>query len=288
MKKILLILALAALSGFDIVRAGDDLEHPVVKPIAGSQFLADNSSREDFGELRVDYAGELGEQRVAEGIEWKLAYQIDAMSRDEIKANYIRAVQAIGGEHYGLNRATRANFRIPTVDGGVSWLKLVLKSGGIYELEIIDEAQLELAVTFDAEGLTKRLLEKGRVSIHEILFATDRDRLLPGSGAALDVISQVLIAQPSLSVEIQGHTDATGTAARNRALSASRADTVKAALALYGIPAARMRTRGYGASMPIADNGTEEGRRLNRRVDFALPGYEQAEVPSFPHRRPST
>ncbi len=277
MKKSFLILAFVLPLGFDIVRANDDLEHPVVKPIAGSQLLADNSSREDFGELRVDYKGQLGEQRLAEGIEWKLAYQIDAMSRDEIKANYIRAVQAIGGEHYGLNRATRANFRIPTVDGGVSWLKLVLKSRGIYELEIIDEAQLELAVTFDAEGLTKQLLEEGRVSIHEILFATDQDQLLPGSGAALDVISQVLIAQPSLSVEIQGHTDSTGTLARNQELSASRADTVKAALALYGIPAARMRSKGYGASMPIADNGTEEGRQLNRRVDFALPGYEQAD-----------
>ena len=269
MKKLFLILAFVLPLGFDIVRANDDLEHPVVKPITGSQLLTDNSFREDFGELRVDYKGELGEQRLAEGIEWKLAYQINSMSRDEIKANYTRAVQAIGGERYGLNRATRANFRIPTIDGGVSWLKLVLKSGGIYELEIIDEAPLELAVTFDAEGLTKKLLEEGRVSIYEILFATDQDQLLPGSGAALDVISQVLIAQPSLSVEIQGHTDSTGTAARNQALSANRADTVKDALALYGIHADRMRTKGYGASMPIADNGTEEGRQRNRRVDFA-------------------
>ena len=277
MKNLSLILAFVLPLGFDLVHASDDLEHPIVKPIAGSQFLTDKSFREDFGELRVDYTGERGEQKLAEGVEWKLAYQIESMSRDEIKANYTRAVQAIGGERYGLNRATRANFRIPTVDGGLSWLKLVLKSGGIYELELIDEAQLELAVTFDAEGLTKQLLEEGRVSIYEILFATDQDQLLPGSGAALDVISQVLLAQPSLSVEIQGHTDSTGTVAGNQELSSKRADTVKAALALYGIPAAKMRTKGYGASMPIADNGTEEGRQRNRRVDFALPGHEQIE-----------
>ena len=278
MKNSCLVFAIILSLGFCTVVASDVLEHPVVKPIAGSQLLADSSSREDFGELRVDYKGELGEQRLAEGVEWKLVYQIAAMSRDEIKANYTRGVQAIGGERYGLSRATRANFRIPTADGGVSWLKLVLKSKGIYELEIIDEAPLEVAVVLDAEGFTKRLLEEGRVSIYEILFATEQDRLLPGSGVALDVISQVLIAQPSLSVEIQGHTDSTGTVGGNQQLSANRAATVKAALALYGVPAARMRTKGYGDTMPIADNTTEEGRRLNRRVDFALPGFERAEL----------
>lgn len=277
MKNFLVILAFVLPLATGGVLANDELEHPVIKPIAGSQFLTDKSSRDDFGELKVSYKGEKGEQPLAQGIEWRLVYQIDDMSRDEIKANYIRAVQAIGGERYGYDRGTRAFFRIPTVGGGLSWLKLVLKSGGVYELEIIDEAQLELAVTFDAEGLTKQLLEKGRVSVYEILFATNKDQLLPGSGAALDVIGEVLIAQPSLSVEIQGHTDSTGTAARNQELSASRAETVKNALALYGITADRMRTKGYGASMPIADNGTEEGRQRNRRVDFALPGYEQVE-----------
>jgi len=60
------------------------------------------------------------------------------------------------------------------------------------------------------------------------------------------------------------------------------------ALELFGVPSAAMRSRGYGASMPVADNNTKEGRQLNRRVDFALPGYEGMErssgdgVPSEP------
>ncbi|CAN0605118.1 unnamed protein product, partial [Ectocarpus sp. 12 AP-2014] len=122
----------------------------------------------------------------------------------------------------------------------------------------------------DAEGFSKELREEGRVSVYGILFATDSDRILPGSGAALDVISQVLLDQTDLNVEIQGHTDSTGSAARNQALSVSRASSVQSVLELFGIPAARTRAKGYGASMPVADNATEDGRQLNRRVDFVL------------------
>ena len=273
-----LALLLSILLGLSqMVSATELLIHPIIKPIDGSVLLEEASRREDFGSLRVDYEGEDRNVDRVEGDFWLLRYQIEGMGRDEIKANFTQAVLVIGGEPYGLNRATRANFRIPRSDGGESWLKLVLKSNGVYELEIVDEAALELAVEFDAEGFARQLLDEGRVSIYGILFATDSDRLLPGSGAALDVISEVLISQPGLSLEIQGHTDSTGTAERNLQLSAERAQAVKMALELFGVPSTAMRSRGYGASMPVADNNTKEGRQLNRRVDFALPGYESME-----------
>ena len=257
-----------------LASASEPLAHPIIKPIDGSVLLEEGSQREDFGSLRVDYKGEEGNIERVEGISWRLRYQIVGMGRDEIKANFTQAVLIMGGETYGLTRATRANFRIPRSDGGDSWLKLALKSSGVYELEIVDEAPLELAVEFDAQGFARQLFDEGRVSIYGILFATNSDEFLPGSGAVLDGISEVLLSQPSLSLEIQGHTDATGTDERNQTLSAARAQAVKLALELFGVPAAAMRARGYGASMPVADNDTEQGRQLNRRVDFALPGYE--------------
>lgn len=252
----------------------EPLAHPIIKPIDGSVLLEEGSQREDFGSLRVDYKGEQGNIERVEGISWRLRYQIVGMGRDEIKANFTQAVLIMGGETYGLTRATRANFRIPRSDGGDSWLRLALKGSGVYELEIVDEAPLELAVEFDAQGFARQLFDEGRVSIYGILFATNSDEFLPGSGAVLDGISEVLLSQPSLSLEIQGHTDATGTDERNQTLSAARAQAVKLALELFGVPTAAMRARGYGASMPVADNDTEQGRQLNRRVDFALPGYE--------------
>lgn len=279
MRNTLLLLISGLLFGFSskVSVADELLEHPVIKPIDGSRLLAERSSKENYGMLKVAYKGEDGEQSVAEGVSWKLVYQVDSLGREEIKANYMHAVQEIGGKSYGLRRATRANFRIPTLDGGVTWLSLTLKGNGLYELEIVDEALLEVAVKFDAASLGKELREHGRVSVYEILFATDSDRLLPGSGAALDVISEMLLSDLDLSVEVQGHTDAVGSPARNKQLSNDRAIAVKAALELFGVLGSRMRAVGHGSSMPLGDNATEEGRQRNRRVDFALLGQKASE-----------
>ena len=265
----------------------EELAHPIIKPVAGSLLMEERSFREDFGSLKVNYQGDQGNLKSAEGVYWRLNYVLAGMGKDEIKANFTQAVIAIGGEPYGLNRATRANFRIGRRDGGNTWLKLALKSNGVYELEIIDEAALELATEFDAEGLTRRLLEQGRVSVYGILFATDSDRLLPGSGSVLDIVSEALMLRPDLEVEVQGHTDATGAAERNEALSGARAASVKRALELFGVQPERMRAKGYGARMPVADNATPEGRQLNRRVDFALPGYETASSSVTTQAQPS-
>ena len=179
--------------------ATEPLAHPIIKPIDGSVLLEEDSQREDFGSLRVDYKGEDGSIDRVEGISWRLSYRIADMGRDEIKANFTQAVRSMGGEAYGLSRATRANFRIPRSDGGDTWLRLALKSSGVYELEIVDEAPLEVAVEFDAQGFARQLFDEGRVSIYGILFAINSDKLLPGSGAVLDSISEVLLSQPSLS-----------------------------------------------------------------------------------------
>ena len=71
-----------------------------------------------------------------------------------------------------------------------------------------------------------------------------------------------------LRLEVQGHTDSTGTADRNRDLSLARARAVVAALQLYGVGDDRLVPRGFGPDVPVADNATEEGRQQNRRVEL--------------------
>ena len=71
-------------------------------------------------------------------------------------------------------------------------------------------------------------------------------------------------------VKIEGHTDDTGEEAANQILSQSRADAVKRYLASHGISGERMTATGYGETKPIAENSSEEGKALNRRVDFKL------------------
>ena len=81
---------------------------------------------------------------------------------------------------------------------------------------------------------------------------------------------QVMQENPSLRIEISGHTDNTGTDLINDRLSQARADAVQAYLLAAGIPQARIKSKGYGSKKPKVSNETEEGRSQNRRVEFAI------------------
>ncbi len=82
--------------------------------------------------------------------------------------------------------------------------------------------------------------------------------------------AQVLLTNPSVKVEIQGHTDNIGSDKFNQTLSLQRAETVKRFLVAKGVDASRMTTVGFGKANPIADNKTAEGRSLNRRIEFKV------------------
>ena len=80
-----------------------------------------------------------------------------------------------------------------------------------------------------------------------------------------------LRAHPEIArVQIEGHTDSTATKQYNQRLSEQRAAAVKTYLVSKGIGPDRLTTRGFGEDRPVADNGTEEGRFKNRRVDFKI------------------
>lgn len=113
-------------------------------------------------------------------------------------------------------------------------------------------------------------LEGARIVIAEqVQFETGTATLRPESDAVLAAVARVLRDNPQVTrVEVQGHTDASGPEALNANLGQQRADAVVKWLVDHGIAAARLTARGYGASRPLGDNATEEGRTRNRRVDF--------------------
>ncbi|MBV6511918.1 MAG: hypothetical protein FMNOHCHN_01405 [Ignavibacteriaceae bacterium] len=105
-----------------------------------------------------------------------------------------------------------------------------------------------------------------------INFEFNSTRFTPESYPILLNAFQILMANPSLRVEIQGHTDNIGSSEVNRKLSRDRADLVKQYLVSKGIAANRLSTSGFGAEKPIADNQTSMGRFLNRRIEFKVLG----------------
>ncbi len=101
-----------------------------------------------------------------------------------------------------------------------------------------------------------------------VLFDYDKATIKPGHKVVFDNAIKVLKLNPSLTVEIQGHTDSRGSDAYNQRLSENRALSVKQHLVENGIAASRLTTRGFGESQPIASNDTEQGRSHNRRVVY--------------------
>ncbi|MGA8203225.1 MAG: OmpA family protein [Woeseiaceae bacterium] len=107
---------------------------------------------------------------------------------------------------------------------------------------------------------------KEAIQLQGVNFETNSDRLLPGAEQILDDAAASLVRNPTIHVEVAGHTDSQGAADYNEGLSERRAITVRDYLVSHGVSADRMTVKGYGEAEPIADNSTAAGRAQNRRV----------------------
>jgi OOP family OmpA-OmpF porin len=110
----------------------------------------------------------------------------------------------------------------------------------------------------------------GVLRLRGITFEFDRARIRSEDTVILDEALRQLQACPGKRVRVDGHTDSVGTDAYNQQLSQRRADAVRAYLVSKGLAPGRASTRGFGESQPVAPNTTEEGRALNRRVEFTF------------------
>ncbi len=108
------------------------------------------------------------------------------------------------------------------------------------------------------------------VSLNNLFFEFRMATIRPESFAELDRFAQFLKDKTRITVELGGHTDNVGSAAANKELSRLRVTSVKDYLVAKGIDEKRMSVMAYGATKPIYDNATDDGRRRNRRVEFTI------------------
>ena len=111
-----------------------------------------------------------------------------------------------------------------------------------------------------------------------VTFDVGSSSLKPEFRDTLDKIAASMVQYPDSLIDVYGHTDSTGSDAFNQTLSESRARTVAGYLSSRGVSAARIRSQGFGETMPIASNDTVEGRSKNRRVEIKIVPVSQADV----------
>ena len=121
-------------------------------------------------------------------------------------------------------------------------------------------------------------LEEGRIfRLDNVLFQRSTSVLLDSSYDQLDLVYEMLLENPSISIELSGHTDNQGEARKNLDLSNERVKVVRHYLVSKGIAPARISGKGYGGLKPVASNASESTRRLNRRVEFKVIGDKNAQ-----------
>jgi OOP family OmpA-OmpF porin len=138
--------------------------------------------------------------------------------------------------------------------------------GSYYDQTIVVEKAMEQEIT--ASDLSAELNKSGHVAVYGIHFDTGKATIQADSEAVLQQIVDLMQQNPALKLRVEGHTDNQGAAAANQALSERRAQAVVSWLTSHGVAASRLTAKGFGASKPVAENATEDGRAKNRRVEL--------------------
>jgi OmpA-OmpF porin, OOP family len=150
---------------------------------------------------------------------------------------------------------------------GNTWYKLD-NSGSYYLQYIVTVKEMQQEVTADASSLKDALDSTGHIAVYGIHFDTGKATIQPDSETTLNEIVKLLQENSDLKLRVEGHTDNVGAAAANQSLSEKRAQAVVAWVVAHGVAASRLTASGYGATKPVADNSSDDGRAKNRRVEL--------------------
>ncbi|MFH1297228.1 MAG: OmpA family protein [Bacteroidota bacterium] len=150
------------------------------------------------------------------------------------------------------------------------YIMTIKKEGYVYESKYISRVDsiFKVPATVDMEIQPIELEKSYR--INDIYFDFNSYELTPESKVVLDQLIEFLDLNSALSIQIQGHTDAIGNDAFNLVLSENRAKSVYDYLIANQVPGKRLTYKGFGETLPLASNDTEEGRALNRRTCFVI------------------
>jgi outer membrane protein OmpA-like peptidoglycan-associated protein len=284
--RLLLCLALSA----GTARAQEDVEgskdHPAVKRYPGSTIFGGYEEKEFEA---ADFPVSAGTCQHAEGKYQTALYLYPARSScTQVLRNYQNALQAAKATLYtgtalpeacnswDVNGSSVARWLTAVGTGprgGATWIFIGCVEGALDgpagPILVVDVAPMAQKVEIDADYLAGEIDKTGRVAVYGITFATGKSDITGDSAKVLAEIASLLERKPDWRLRVEGHTDNVGSARSNQELSTRRAQAVKAWLGTkHGVKPERLESQGLGDARPVADNGTEQGRAKNRRVEL--------------------
>jgi outer membrane protein OmpA-like peptidoglycan-associated protein len=143
------------------------------------------------------------------------------------------------------------------------WAKLYFEPGASLTYSVADVG---------SEDWAAKLAKDCRLPLYGVFFDFNKATLKPESDTVLKKAAALLVKAQGFAVEVQGHTDNVGGDDYNLTLSGARAEAVKTWLGKHGVAGSRLSSTGFGKTQPIADNGADEGRAKNRRVELVKVG----------------
>jgi outer membrane protein OmpA-like peptidoglycan-associated protein len=243
-------------------------DSPLLTRMTGCSIADCSKSEFDSAELQTSLSKDPRKTHVEGKIE-KIHYSCTGKSALQVRRNAEQALRAAGFQQ------DFAGYDVPehyvTAHKGPQWVAVVaseMTGDSSYVVTTVLTEAMQQEMSSDASVWAAEIGKTGHASVYGIEFDTGKATIRPESEKVLGDVLSLLKAQPDWKMTIEGHTDSTGTKAGNQALSRQRAAAVVAWLVENGIPRAQLTAVGLGDTKPIAENGTEQGRARNRRVEL--------------------
>lgn len=272
MNRIVLLLAaslsLSVLAADKVVEKPGCKDHPLFTTRMPGYVLVDCEEKEFDG---YDFFAVRGPKHHEEGKFTFLRYRIGTDQKEQsglaVVRNYEAAMKKIGATIVEIEPNRFVVGKV-TVSGKEVWAQAE-KGNGLIWLRIIEKQDMVQHVVADAAALGQGLAATGHITVEGIFFDTGKSDVKPESAPALEQVAKLLAGDASLKLWVVGHTDSVGKVEDNMKLSQARAEAVvKELTTKHGVAAARLKGYGVGPLAPVASNGTDEGRALNRRVEI--------------------
>lgn len=282
---------LTGFGGYDIFFSEKDTSNSWNAPV---NIGAPINDHEDQFSLFITADGKKGyfarEESIGGGLSTSKLYEVEIPEERQVRhrSNYVKGVirdkktkQPLSADVELINIAKNTTVSLVKSDSVTGEYLIVLTQGAEYALYVNKKGYLFTSQNFnystvkDFKPITQNIaLEpatSGSVAIlNNIFFEFDKYDLQEKSKTELQEIIRFLNNNPTLKVEIGGHTDNVGTSDYNQQLSEKRAKSVYEYLLKAGVAKTRLFSKGYGSKMPIIENNSEENRQTNRRIEFKI------------------